>query len=85
MYVFGKTIQTAKGSYEQGQPLPLEWSGKETIRQLKEKFGDDVLVAYQDEHVSMSAIMQELKSLKESVNEMKEALGVGDKKKKTNA
>ena len=44
MQVFGKAIETRHGNFNPGDPLPPEWTGKETIRQLREKFGPDAVV-----------------------------------------
>jgi len=44
MQVFGKAIETKHGNFNPGDPLPPEWTGKETIRQLREKFGPDAIV-----------------------------------------
>ena len=45
MQVFGKAIETRHGNFNAGDPLPSEWQGsKETIRQLREKFGPDAVV-----------------------------------------
>jgi len=85
MYVFGKTIETRKGTFKEGQPLPPEWTGKETIRQLNEQYGEDTVVVPADTHESLAGVAQRLAAIEYSVNEIKEALGVGEKKKKTNA
>jgi len=44
MQIFGKAIETRHGNFNPGDPLPSEWTGKETIGQLREKFGPDVVV-----------------------------------------
>lgn len=85
MYVFGRTIETAKGAFKAGEPLPPEWTGKETIRQLDERFGEGTVLIAQDAHESLSSVAQRLSALEASINEIKEALGVGEKKKKLNA
>ena len=85
MYVFGKQIETTKGVFQMGQPLPLEWTGKETIRQLRERYGEDAVVIPEDEHESIGRIYQMVAAITADVKEMKEALGIGEKKKKLNA
>lgn len=82
MYVFGKTIETRKGTFAVGQPLPPEWTGKDTIKQLREQYGDDVLVVPEDAHSSLSAVSRKLTALETAINEIKEALGIGEEKKK---
>ena len=44
MQVFGKYIESTHGNFNAGDPLPPEWTGKETIRQLKKKFGEDAVI-----------------------------------------
>ena len=44
MQVFGKLIETRHGNFNAGDPLPPEWTGKETIWQLKKQFGDDAVI-----------------------------------------
>ena len=44
MQVFGKAIETRHGNFNAGDPLPSEWTGKETIRQLRERFGEDAVI-----------------------------------------
>ena len=44
MQGFGKAIETRHGSFNAGDPLPSEWTGKETIRQLREQFGQDAVI-----------------------------------------
>jgi hypothetical protein len=83
-YVFGKTIETAKGVFEKGQPLPPEWTGKETIRQLRENYGEDAVVIPQGEQ-SYAELCQMVAALAADVREIKEALGLNEKKKKLNA
>ena len=85
MYVFGKTIETRKGTFVQGQPIPLEWTGKETIRQLREQYGEDAVVIPEDTQGSIGEIFKMVAALQSDMREMKEALGIGDKKKKLNA
>ena len=85
MYVFGKTIETAKGVFREGQALPMEWTGKETIRQLRETYGEDAVLIPADSRESLSAIGQRLTAIETSVDEIKAAVGVGEKKKKLNA
>ena len=82
MYVFGKTVETAKGTFNMGQPLPLEWTGKETIRQLREQYGEDAVVIPEDEHESIGKIYQMVAALTADMSEIKESLGIGEKKKK---
>ena len=44
MQGFGKAIETRHGNFNAGDPLPSEWTGKETIRQLREQFGQDAVI-----------------------------------------
>ena len=44
MQVFGKAIETRHGNFNAGDPLPSEWTGKDTIRELREKFGQDAVI-----------------------------------------
>ena len=85
MYVFGRTIETRKGAFKVGQPLPPEWTGKETIRQLNEQYGESTVVIAADAHESLSTVAQRLSALEASINEIKETLGVGEKKKRLNS
>ena len=85
MYVFGKTVETSKGTFRTGQPLPLEWTGKETIRQLREKYGEDSVIVPEDAHESLAAIFKMVAAIEGSVNEIKKAVGIGEKVKKLNA
>lgn len=85
MYVFGKTITTAKGEFKAGQPLPPEWNGKETIRQLRETFGEDVLVTAAGERETLQAIAARLGAVEASLEEIKAALDISKQKKKLNA
>ena len=73
MWTFGKTIETAKGAFQAGQPLPLEWTGKETIRQLRERYGDDVLV---DAGLANASVEARLKAIEQSLEDIKRELGV---------
>lgn len=84
-YIFGKTINTAKGEFKAGQPLPPEWTGKETVRQLRETFGEDVLVTAEGEGETLRMIGARLAAVEKSLEEIKEALSVGASKKKSNA
>lgn len=81
MYVFGKTVETRKGTFTVGQPLPLEWAGKETIRQLREQYGEDAVIIPEDAHQSLGEIFKMVATLQSDMKEMKEALGIGEKKK----
>ena len=85
MYVFGKTIETTKGVFVEGQPLPMEWTGKETIRQLRERYGEDAVLVPADAHASLAAVCQRLTAIEESLVEIKMAVGISEKKKKLNA
>ncbi len=85
MYVFGKTVETRKGTFVEGQPLPLEWTGKETIRQLREQYGEDAVVIPEDAHATLGQIFKMCAAMQSDVKEMKEALGINEKKKKLNA
>ena len=85
MYVFGKTIETGKGTFRAGDPVPSEWTGKETIRQLKEKYGDDAVLLPQQTGQSMAAVASAIVEIKAAIVEIRDALGVGEKKKKLNA
>lgn len=85
MYVFGKTVETRKGTFAAGQPLPLEWTGKETIRQLREQYGEDAVVIPEDAQATIGQIFQMIAALQSDMKEMKEALGINEKKKKLNA
>lgn len=71
-YVFGKTITTAKGTFEAGEPLPEYWTGKETMRQLRETYGQDVLVESRGAARTFAAIA-------ESLARIEAALGIGAK------
>ena len=73
MWTFGKTIETTKGAFQAGQPLPLEWTGKETIRQLRERYGDDVLV---DAGLANASVEARLKAIEQSLEDIKRELGV---------
>lgn len=44
MQVFGKHIESTHGNFNAGDPLPPEWTGKETIHQLREQFGEDAVI-----------------------------------------
>ena len=81
-YIFGKTIETKKGAFKEGQPLPPEWSGPETRRQLREQFGDDVLVLQPDTHDMLAGVNKQLAAIQTDLAEIREALGLGDKEKK---
>ena len=85
MYVFGKTIETTKGTFRAGDALPSEWTGKETIRQLKEKFGEDTVLLPQQTGQSMATVVNDIAEIKAAIVEIRDALGVGEKKKKLNA
>ena len=73
-WVFGKAIETRRGSFAVGQPLPPEWDTRETRRQLVEKFGDDVLA--RGGGASNEAVTARLTAIEQSLETIKEALGV---------
>lgn len=73
MYSFGKRVETRKGTFERGQPLPLEWTGKETIRQLREQYGSDAVV---DAGLANASVEARLAAIEESLNDIKRELGI---------
>ena len=72
-YSFGKNVETRKGTFQAGQPVPPEWTGKETIRQLREQYGDDAVV---DAALANASVEMRLKAIEESLNDIKRELGV---------
>ena len=76
MWVFGKSIETLKGNFEAGVPLPPEWDTRETRAQLVEKFGADVLV--QGNTLSTGARFD---AIEKSLAQIKAALGIKEEKK----
>lgn len=72
-YSFAKTIETKKGTFNAGQPLPPEWAGKETIRQLRERYGEDVLV---DSGLANASVEARLSAIERSLEDIKRELGV---------
>ena len=78
-YVFGKTITTAKGTFAAGEALPEHWTGKETMRQLRETYGNDVLVESRGAAESFAAYGERLAAIEQALVEIKAALGVGTK------
>ena len=75
-YSFGKIVETTKGTFQAGQPLPLEWTGKETIRQLREKYGEDAVV---DAALANASVEMRLKGIEESLQDIKRELGIKPK------
>ena len=72
-YSFGKTIETRKGTFQAGTPVPPEWTGKETIRQLREQYGDDAVV---DAALANASVEMRLKAIEQSLEDIKRELGV---------
>ena len=82
MQVFGKLIETRHGNFNAGDPLPPEWTGKETIRQLKEQFGEDAVIDKKSASDSFVSFGDRLTAMETSLAEIKDALGIGKKQKK---
>jgi hypothetical protein len=72
-YEFGKDIKTAKGDFKAGQPLPLEWTGKETIRQIRERYGEEAVM---DAGLANASVNARLASIEESLSDIKRELGI---------
>lgn len=60
MYTFTKQIETRKGTFKEGQAVPPEWTGKETLRQLKQQFGNDVITFEAKQGGSQSDVLAAL-------------------------
>ena len=75
-YSFGKNIETRKGTFQAGQPVPPEWTGKETIRQLREQYGNDAVV---DTALINASVEVRLAAIEKSLEEIKRELGIKPK------
>lgn len=75
-WVFNKTIETAKGVFKAGQALPEHWNGPETRKQLREKYGDDVLVESKGAAESFAAFGEMLASILSTLRRIENALNV---------
>lgn len=75
-YVFGKTISTAKGTFKAGEPLPGHWTGKETMRQLRETYGEDVLVESKSAAETFAAHGEILAAILSALQRIERALRV---------
>ena len=79
MQVFGKAIETRHGNFNAGDPLPSEWTGKETVKQLREQFGKDAVIDKKAASDSFLSLGERLSVMEESLEEIKSALGIKGK------
>lgn len=75
MWIFGKSIETRKGNFAAGTPLPPEYDTRETRAQFIGKFGADVLV--QGNAMSTEARFD---AIEKSLAQIKAALGIKEEK-----
>lgn len=75
-YVFGKTITTAKGTYRAGEPLPGHWTGKETMRQLRATYGEDVLIEGKTAAETFTAYGEMLSAVLSALQRIEKVLSV---------
>jgi len=77
MQIFGKAIETRHGNFNAGDPLPSEWAGsKETVRQLREKFGKDAVIDKSAASDSFVSFGERISAIEQSLVEIKTALGI---------
>ena len=77
MQVFGKAIETRHGNFNAGDPLPSEWQGsKETVRQLREKYGQDAIVDKKAASDSFLSLGDRLSAIEQSLTDIKDSLGI---------
>ena len=74
--IFNKTVTTAKETFKAGQPLPGYMSGKETVRQFREQFGEDVFIKGADAGESFAKFGSELAEIKLLLREIAAALSI---------
>lgn len=77
MQVFGKAIETRHGNFNAGDPLPSEWRGsKETVKQLREKFGKDAVIDKKAASDSFLSLGERLSAIEQSLTDIKDSLGI---------